>query len=295
MNLREALSGFGESLHQGARSARPLTTPFRRILVCGMGGSSVAGEMLALIRDDVIVHPDAGLPDGAAVTDLVVCVSWSGNTAEVLAAYDDARALGAPLAVITSGGTLAQRAKTDGVALTLLPHNDAPPRANAGLMTGALLAMIGSADALPAIDATALESEGKTLADAIGDRLPVFYASYPSRALATWFKTTVNENAKRHAWASSFPSAAHNEIMGWKTASPDMFIPVVIGDLPQVVAFFRQMGYTVSTAQISGSVPLEQAINGYILALWTSYYLALNAGVDPADTTIIETFKQSRS
>jgi glucose/mannose-6-phosphate isomerase len=261
--------------------------------------------MLSMARPDVVVHWDWELPVSANPHDLVVCTSWSGDTAETISSYDAARAAGIPVVVITSGGALAEKAKTDGVPCALLPRSEHPPRFNAGLMIGALFSFVGLADRLPAMDVAALESASTKLADDVGTKVPIFYASYPWRKLAGFFKTMVNEDAKRHSWATSFPSAAHNEIMGWAGNYQQAMAPVILrdtaprpGDVKDADAFVAiagRMGYTVSTIGLVGASPLEKALNAYVMALWASWHMATAAGVDSVSTEWIDEFKRLKA
>ncbi len=303
--MRDAILSFGSQLKDGAARGTPVDVTFDRIICCGMGGSSVAGEMLTLARHDVVVHWDWELPATANTRDLVICTSWSGGTAETISSYDRARAAGIAVAVITTGGELARKAQADGVPLTLLPDTKTPPRFNAGLMTGALFKMLGMTDQLPALDAAAREDSGKALADEVGSMTPIFYASYPWRRVAGFFKTMMNENAKRHSWSASFPSVAHNEIMGWSGATKASMAPVVVRDTQErphdakdieaFVAIARSMGYTVSTIDLVGASPLEKALNAYVMALWASWHMATTAGIDVASTKWIDEFKRLKA
>jgi bifunctional phosphoglucose/phosphomannose isomerase len=303
--MRDAILSFASQLADGAALARPLTPGFTRIICCGMGGSSVAGELLSLARHDVVVHWDWNLPINLGPSDLVICTSWSGATAETISSYDAARAAGIPVAVITSGGQLAEKARTDGVPLTLLPSTHLPPRLNVGLMTGALFAMLGMSELMPAIDPAATEANAVAIAQLIGSRTPIFYTSYPWRKIAGFFKTTVNENAKRHSWAASFPSTAHNEVMGWAGNYQSSMSPVLIIDSEQrpadtkdtqsFIAIADSLGYTVGTIGLVGASPLEKALNAYVMALWASWHMATLAGIDATGTQLIDEFKRLKA
>ncbi len=301
LNMYDAIAAFGDTFTRGVQVARPLTVPFRTVICCGMGGSSVAGELASMARSEVYVHWDYDLPAHASSQDLVICTSWSGQTAETLSSYDAARRQGIPVAAITTGGELARRAKADDVPLVLLPNTGIAPRCGAGFMTGALFAMLGMADRLPTVDAEALENEGKRLAEVIGDRLPFFYASYPLRKVAGWFKTAFNENAQRHASVANFPSAGHNELVGWAGPYRDTAVPVLIrgkddaqyrNDLDAAVALWERMRYTVGVIALPGDTELQNAFSGYVLALWTGYHSALMHDVDPNSTALTDEFKE---
>ena len=299
-DIATVIAGFPSQPARGAGLAAPVNIPFRRIISCGMGGSSVAGEMLSLVRDDVVVHWDYDLPATTGLSDLVVCTSWSGNTAETLSSYDTARKLGAPIIAITTGGALAQRAAADGVPVTLIPNPDGlAPRLGAGLMAGALFGMLGMADTLPVVDGFAAVAAGTKLGQAIGDRTPVFYASHGYRKIAGWFKAMVNENAKRHAWASNFPSAAHNEVEGWQGPYQATMVPVLVGptgpDAQALLAILKPMGYTVLDVALPGDTLLTQALTGYTMALQSALIIAEHLGVDPLETHWIDEFKKLKS
>ncbi|MEK7637911.1 MAG: SIS domain-containing protein [Patescibacteria group bacterium] len=303
--MRDAILSLGSQLKDGAALAKPVEGTSSRVICCGMGGSSVAGEMLSMARDNVVVHWDWELPVTATSGDLVVCTSWSGGTAETISSYDAARAAGIPVAVITTGGELGRKAQSDGVPLTILPDTKTPPRFNTGLMIGALFTMLGMTEQLPAIDATVLESAAVTLAGDVSAKTPVFYASYPWRKIAGFFKAMVNENAKRHSWSASFPSVAHNEIMGWAGNYQSTMAPIVIRDMQELprdrkdieafIAIVRSMGYTVSTIGLVGASPLEKALNAYVVALWASWHMATTAGIDAAGTKWIDEFKRLKA
>lgn len=269
-----------------------------------MGGSSVAGELLSLARPDVLVHWDWELPASATPGDQVICTSWSGNTAETISSYDAARSAGIPVSVITTGGVLGEKAKADGVPLTLLENPGTPPRFNAFPMAGALFKLLGMGE-LPAVDTAAAKTAGERLASEIGTKIPIFYAGYPWRKVAGFFKTMMNENAKRHSWAANFPSASHNEVAGWTANEQQHIMPVLIRDLgerPQdardakaLVALLGEMEYTVATVELVGATALEKALNAYVMALEASSAMATAAHIEPTDTTLIEKFKHFKT
>src|SRR5580700_5611518 len=115
-------------------------------VVAGMGGSAIAADLVRGVTDaetSLLLSVGGGstLPRGAGRTSLVVLTSYSGNTWETLAAYDAARRQGATRVVMTSGGTLAERAERDGVPHVLLPPG-LPPRAALGYILGGLLGVL---------------------------------------------------------------------------------------------------------------------------------------------------------
>lgn len=287
-------------------AAQKIERPYRSIISCGMGGSAIAGEILSMVKDDVIVHWDYDLPVGAGGQDLVICTSWSGNTEETISSYRKARELGMETLTITGGGTLAELAQKDGSPCIVLPQANPVPRANVGLMTGALFGALGLAEQLPqTLDAAALEASGKDIATAIGDKTLALYASYPWRKLTGFWKMAYSETAKRQVFVNWFPSGAHTEVVGWEGPYQDQIRFLILRDdreparytknFDALLAILEKKRYTVRTASLSGNTLLEKVFNSYILALWTGFHVATDLGIDPQATELLDEFKRLKA
>ena len=79
-----------------ARTLTPSRTPFERVIVAGMGGSAIGGDLAKSFLGDAAASPivgcrDYSLPRNVARGSLFIASSYSGNTAETLSAYDAAR------------------------------------------------------------------------------------------------------------------------------------------------------------------------------------------------------------
>lgn len=278
--------------------------PFRRIIVAGMGGSSMAGEMLSMVRDDVIVHWDYGLPKAAQGGDLVVCTSWSGNTEETLSVWQAAREMGLDTLAIVSGGKLAELAKEAGTPLVELEHSNDSPRVNAIEMASAMLSALNMSEQVPATVAMdEMEAEGRELAAAIGGLTPALYTAFGWRKLSGFWKNVYSETVKRQVMTNWFPSAAHVEVVGWEGPYQDIFAPVFIRDpeseepkytknFEALLAILKKEGYHVFNVRLSGNTFLEKVFNSYLLSLWTSYYAAIGLGVDPIAIELLKEFKE---
>lgn len=308
--MRDIILSFPQQLEKGIAAARDIKPgrEYSRVIACGMGGSMMPAGILSMVRPGIFIYPNYGLPADAGKNDLVLCTSWSGTTEEVLTGYTKARELGLDTIAIATGGRLAELARTDGTPLILLPADPIPPRTGVGYMTAAMLSIFGLEKELEFIlDSASFEAEGKEVAEGLKGKVPIFYASWRWRKLASFWKILVNENAKTHAFWNSVPPAVHNEIAGFEGANREQFHPVIIrdtGESPEdkrnfnaLLAIFDGIGYNYSTVKLSGedNRPLQKVFNNYILGLWTSYYLALNLGVKPEDTELIERFKKLKA
>ena len=119
--MYELVSALGDQLRDsaglpGLDEVRAPERSFGRIILCGMGGSAIAGDLVQpLLRPGGIqlhVWRDYGLPAWAAPEDLVICSSYSGNTEESLSGAREAGRLGCARLAVTSGGELAAMATT---------------------------------------------------------------------------------------------------------------------------------------------------------------------------------------
>jgi glucose/mannose-6-phosphate isomerase len=225
--LREGHAAGGEAL--GAAGGAPPAS----VTISALGGSAIGGSLAeALWRDvlrvPVVVNRSAGLPGWVGPGHLVVAVSYSGATAETLAAASEAIARGAGAIAITAGDPLGARVAAAGGRVVRVPGG-LPPRAALGSLFGALAAALESVAAVPATgsdiraaahacDAVAAD-RGGSLASELGEAVATMttwvYGHGPLSAIARRFKSQLNENAKSAAAFGELPEADHNEIVGW--------------------------------------------------------------------------------
>jgi glucose/mannose-6-phosphate isomerase len=234
----------------GLDSVTAADTACRRLVLCGMGGSAIAGDLVQPLLDgsgrQLTVRRDYGLPAWTAADDLVIAASYSGNTEETLAGLADARARGCPVVGITSGGELEAAALAEGGFPRVKLPAGLPPRAALGHGLGALLhvlhrlGVIGNPAAQIAAAAAGLRAEMSRclapwtheryapdgtetdtiapgeLAGLLADRIPVLYtAGAEAHAVGLRWKAQLNENAKIPALAVAFPELDHNDLVGW--------------------------------------------------------------------------------
>src|SRR5690242_18821769 len=96
------------------------------LMVCGMGGSAIGGDLAAAALGDRLTRPlltvrGYELPSWATPEWTVLCSSYSGNTEETLACFEAAEALGARRLVVSTGGKLVEGAREAGVPVVGLP------------------------------------------------------------------------------------------------------------------------------------------------------------------------------
>ena len=287
-------------------------------IVGGMGGSAIGGDLAAAALGDRLTKPmltarGYALPAWAAAGSAVLCSSYSGETEEALAIYAAAEALGAQRLVATTGGELAERARSDGVPVIGLPAG-LQPRAAVGYMFAVAAELAALSLAAPRIhteiDAAADRLEGRrdqlaeraeALAAELEGSIPIFYGADLTVPVAYRWKCEVNENAKRPAFNSSLPEASHNEISGWGGAPKDALSCVLLADAdqpPRVARRFELMAKlirahatAVATVDGEGGTRTVRLLELVMLGDLLSLELAKRADVDPSPIPMIDTLK----
>ena len=150
----ENMAGYIESLpkdlaiawQQGLEKPLPEFGDIKKILISGMGGSAIGGDLFAsylstFAPTPIISRRNYGLPAWAEGPDtLVVCSSHSGNTEETLSSFQAAKARGCSLLAISTGGALQREALASGVTHWYFNHTG-QPRTAIGWSFGLLLAL----------------------------------------------------------------------------------------------------------------------------------------------------------
>jgi glucose/mannose-6-phosphate isomerase len=214
----------------------------RAVVVLGMGGSGIAGDVLAAVCGHespvpIFVSKGYGLPGWVGAADLVCGVSCSGSTEETLSGFEEALRRGARmLGVGAADSPLAFIAERGRAPFIQVRADGRLPRAMAWALSVPLLvaaAKLGIADCSSrAIEATAArldetailcrpDSEafvnpGKELALALADSLPMAWGCSGVSAVAAYrLACQWNENAKLPAISSALPEANHNQVMAF--------------------------------------------------------------------------------
>lgn len=232
--VRTALRSCAETdLSAFAADGRP-----RAIVVAGMGGSGLAGEMLNAMAGlsspvQVVVSQAERLPGWVGATDAVVAVSCSGSTPETLAIATEAARRGCRLAGVGAEGSplhrIAEQARAPfvpvvplglprsmlwAVAVPLLVIAERVGVARIGTdvfeLAASRLEEI-SHQCRPASDS--FVNPGKSLAlDMVGE-LPMVWGTSPlSGVAARRFASQLQENAKYPAIYGMLPEAAHSQV-----------------------------------------------------------------------------------
>jgi glucose/mannose-6-phosphate isomerase len=304
----------------------PAADGVRSVIVCGMGGSAMSGELLRSAFGDRIVVPvlvNRGytLPAFAGTHTLVIGSSYSGNTAETLSAFTEAVSRGCRLLAISAGGELSRMAEDAGAPIVHMPAGF-QPRAALGHLGFALFGALQSMGLLPHLETEVLESvselqrltgqmvaevpseanPAKRLAALIQDRVPVIWgAGAIGEVAAMRWKTQFNENGKVPAFCSAMSELDHNEVVGWTKPYGNGFTLIALrhdGEPSQDGARFplsyeiaRAAGVATQEVRAGGRSSLARLMGLIVIGDFVSAYLGIRRGVDPTPVDAITRLK----
>jgi glucose/mannose-6-phosphate isomerase len=329
-----AIAALPEQLEAAWRLGQTLPLPawrgITRVVIAGMGGSAMGGDLLAAYAADragvpLVVWRDYGLPAWARGPEtLVVTASHSGETEETLSAYELARGRDCRLVALTTGGTLAAQAAAHGSPRWQFEHGGQPRAAlgwGFGLAAAALarLGLLGDWDGAAELataaaamraqaaglgpDVVTVRNPAKRLAGQCEGRSVILFGSGMMAAAARRWKTQLNELAKSWAQVEALPEANHNssagtqfpEDLGAHTMALFLRAP---SDHPRNrlrADLTRQMflldGLAVDAFDAPGATALAQLWTAVHFGDFVAYYLALACGVDPTPVDAIQQLK----
>jgi glucose/mannose-6-phosphate isomerase len=315
-----------EHLALGADAARDLRgLPQRQdvdnIVILGMGTGKTAGQVVravgaATIQVPILVESSYEIPGCVGKRSLVLAISGSGNTDEVNHAAASSAVRGARLAVVTTGGWLANFAQDRDVPLVWIPPDIQPARITFGVVVASLLTMLERVGFLPEarawLESAVLQlrrrreelrrddNTAERLASQLVGRHVLCQGDTPIGATAAerW-KAQINQNARQAAFASEQPNASHNEAVAWDsrndlTLERDAavllrhgFEDARVGQRIDRLAHYLSGKVPVHSVRGEGKTPFAVLMDLSMIGDFTSLHLAELNGVDPSSAQFI--------
>lgn len=301
---------------------------YRQIVVSGMGGSAIGGDILrtyaaSKAKIPVVVVRDYSVPAFVNQDTLFLAVSYSGNTEETLSAYSQAREKKASIICITTGGKLKDWAQEDGYGVVGIPAGLVPRAATGylfaplvllleelGIVAGArqeleetVTVLRGMRDNLqPSVPAST--NQAKMIARELKDSLPVIWGtSGISEVAALRWKAQINENAKCPAYYNVFPELNHNEIVGFEVP------PQLLSSMSCIIlkdqydhervkrrieiskGMIKERVKSIVEVNSQGESYLARFYSLVYIGDYASVYLALEYGINPTPVAVIDYLK----
>ncbi len=315
-------------LEGGLRTGRKVGLPRFRpgsVLVCGVGGSAIGGDLLCEWMSTVsdvhcIVSRSYSIPRSVNTDSLVIVASYSGNTEETLSMFQEAKNRGARMVCISSGGRLSKIAGQHDIPVAKLPAG-MMPRASVGLMLGTMIGILervgliseekqyeecvrvleGVVSACRSSTPT-VDNPAKKMAHQLHGTIPVIIGYDISRPVAKRWANQFNENSKTMAFSSQLPELNHNEIVGWMKDSRSKGFSAIFLDHDHASASMtRRVKATKEmvnrVAQVhgvssQGNGPLAQMLSLMLIGDYVSVYLGLLGREDPSSNEPIDELKE---
>lgn len=336
LDFTDAVRGLPEQVAEAHEAAGavpaerfPSADDIDSIVVCGMGGSGISGDVLAAVGRTALPVPitvvkDYDAPVFIGERTLVFAQSYSGDTEETLTTTQSALDAGAQVVAVTSGGALGALAQEHDLVRFGCPPG-LQPRAALGALVVPLFATAKRSGLLPDAhewlvaaeaalvarrDACAPEVVGdanpaRALARRIGRTIPLVYGGSALGGVAAMrWKCDINENAKAPAVWNVYPELDHNEICGWGQhgdVTRQVFTLITLrhdfeGDrvparIDATTGIIDETLADTLEVRASGDGPLAQLLDLMYVGDWTSLYLALDNEVDPGPIDAIQQLK----
>jgi glucose/mannose-6-phosphate isomerase len=341
MNMRGIQLKFPDNAEDAIKRAETLRIPkslkigkytihYRqpeKILVLGMGGSAIGGELLrGWLRKcspiPIEVNRDYHLPAYADTNTLVFAVSYSGNTEETLSGFVEAVNRKCMIVGISSGGVLEKFCRSLKVPFLKLPSG-MPPRSALPYLFFPLVLILkkfGVASKMKEIKEALIvlrqlreeikpeiptsQNPSKQLASQLYGGIPIIYGFREYSSVAMRIKTQFNENSKIPAKYEEFPELNHNETVGWEGPRKltKLFNVILIRDpneppeirtrieITKKLTLKRKAGKILEIYP-KGKTTLAKMLSTLYIGDFASVYLAILYGIDPTPTEIINKMK----
>lgn len=316
--VRSSPEMYQRGFDNGYNVSRRLAKRFRSLVLFGMGGSGIVGDIVRDListpnRKPPYVSKDYRLQTQPGPDTLSIALSYSGNTAETVTAASEAYSSGSTLVVVSSGGVLseiAEKHRLPRVPVTsgLEPRYAVPEMVGCvlGLLHG--LGMVNSLSEQFRDAAKNLHSfiEGVS-ADSLRDaarlmhsRVAVVIGHTHLQSSAYRLKCQLNENAKHPAYVATLPEACHNEMEGWTLPESISYIvlrsryepPALSAVLDQILDDLKQGGMAHTILRVDSANYVEEILRMVALGDMLSIVLASSKKADPFKLLRIPRFRR---
>jgi glucose/mannose-6-phosphate isomerase len=287
-----------------------------------MGGSALGGRVLAYLERQalkipIVVSTEYHLPNFVNQKSLVIISSYSGNTEETISSLGEARTRNAQIYVLTSGGKLAEIAKSQNLPYYIFDpiHNPSTqPRMGLGYDIMAVIMLLVRCQLIhPQENISQLpdylnnkQQDSDSYANLAGNlknKIAILVASEHLKGAVHCFKNQLNENAKNMSALFDIPELNHHLLEGlsYPNTNPsdlhfvlfksDHYHPEVKKRYPITTEVLKKQNIGFTEIKITGPTHLFEAMELIQMGGFVSYYLSQINGVDPGPIPWVDYFK----
>lgn len=330
------ISNIGKNFYEGWESGSKMPIPShyikcKKIVFTGMGGSGLAARLAIGLtkktsRLPMQIISDYTLPNYVDNETLLIAVSYSGDTEEIIETFIDGFKKNARLIAFGTGGKLEDLARKCQVPFFRHQHNICKqPRLAVSRHLGAILAIlnkfgvseISSRDILKTIqilencysanwskDIPIENNLAKKIAREAFDKIPIIWASDHLEEMAHGFKSLFNENSKTLSYFEPLPEMNHKSLAGCEFPKPlvkniyHLFLASQFAyqqnqkRIKITAEFFKKRKYSTEIINFPEAInPLSEVILALSLGCFISFYLSALYGIDPTPVEAVQEFK----
>jgi len=308
---------WGDRLINAYNTVTPLERSYKSIVVIGMGGSGIVGDLLRdyiyIKGKNIEVHVYKGRKPSLRILrrSLLIGISHSGNTKETIDTLLNSYKIARETVVITTGGELSRLAREKSWRLVIIEPALAP-RAGLPQLFGAALKILDKQLKVGRkirdvsiklekigrrLSLEERENEAFLFAMDIWGRMPILYGDAGYKGVLHRIKSSFNENSKVPAYYSLFPESYHNEIEIYESPPKDI-IPIILrnsnNDSEYLIRYLGEHGIDYLIYNIRGGEALEKILTTIMFFDIVSIYLAYLRKVDPYVIDAINEIKGMR-
>lgn len=327
-NLRRVLLESPDQFKVGFELAKDIKIEgeFKQIMISGMGGSALPGNLLRIYLQDM--HRNNGakpvaiyqnryysLPHESYDNCLNIISSFSGTTEEAISSFKEALEKKLPCVGISSGGDIEKMCTENNIPHVKLPvpYPNFQPRVATGYFFAVILQLLINhrlaSDTTSELlenagrlktEVAKLEEKGKLIAQRVKGKTPVIYSSAMYKGVAMVWKIKFNEHAKTPAFWNFFPELNHNEMIGYTNPQGKFYIIMLRdpADNPKNLNRFiateqllKEKGVESEIIDFEGENVFYKIFSSLVMGDFAAYYLALEYGQDPTPVDMVEKLK----
>ncbi len=318
------------AINAAQKSEAIFENPSTDIIVLGIGGSAISGELLKSYISSLKLSKEVRIriirgndvPEDINSNTCVFVSSYSGNTEETLSALDIVSKKTKNLIAITSGGKLEELFVSKKMPILKLPKGMMPRCSLAYSFFHLLYVLlrqntIAEKEVVGAVQELLARRNNKDfdfsflgddnvaidIAGKIAGKIPIIYSSELLYAVNLRWRAQIQENANSIAFGNIFPEANHNEINGWNFPEDllNKFYVIFLNERQDNLTAKKSMELAATVLEDERIPILEIDGNGkYLLTRmfdlicisdWVSFYLAIMYDVDPTTIPTITKLK----
>lgn len=332
----ESIDSLPDQLNRSWQGARGIKMPknyrkVKNVIVCGMGGSNLASELIRSIYKGQINLPFVlvrgyDLPKFANKDSLVLVVSYSGNTEETVSCLKQAVVRKTKTFCLASGGNVISLAKKNKLPFYQISRKLNPsgqPRYGLGSQLGAMLAILNKLRIIK-VDKKDIEdtidyleivnklfaterSSGKNLAKSMAKDFfgftPFIVSADFLAANSHILANQINESAKNLAVPYLIPELNHHLMEGLALPltvtgkvkflffSSEQYPALIRKRFAVTQKVLKKQKISFAEYSINGDSRMMAALEILLFGSWFSFYLAVLNKQKPAQIPWVDYFK----